>query len=354
MMNEKAAIEEAVKSRLSLLRAFTDKNTGRIICFDLMNVLMPLLENALLFGQGVPRVTENKAQEIRQHYIDVLTHVPTFVLAEDECRSLETIHRTYPDTKVYLSDFVPPDKIMPVTGFMYFANPLDDPTEDREPLAAIHAISWVISKNGDTPIHLLSIDDDSYLIELTIYFKTNGTLKAEIAPRLYPGACVAWGMDLDDGGRFSMDPEEEELATMYRHAYVKVFLAAIAVIRQKSFEAGEPRERLHKKVTDRVKHVRKQHPGLTNEIQVIRYRPKKSRTTKPSSNPTGRTQKVRSWVSPFWRRQICGKGRKEHKPMIVWAFQRGPEGGEEVGQERVFRTPRPLKTTPLPSSESQE
>lgn len=330
-MDEKSAVAQAIKGRISVLKLFNEPDLGMFTMLDLMQV--DFMKNPGI----VPKYAWH-AEEMRKFFIEGMTHAPTFIIPETECKTINDNWNAYPGARAFPSDILRP------TGFVFFAKPIDDPW-DKDPTASIQAMSWLVCKNIDAPLFIRDIEEDDFVLTLLVYGKGSPLATPEFMPRLYPLASVAWALDRANGGQLTDNLKMHLEGMKYRTTYMKVLLSFFAVMRQNAFQEGEPRTPLSGNMTDKVEGAKKEYPGYNPEVKVVRYRQRTGSGTASYKPKTGRRQKVRSWVAPFWK-WVWYPSLSDNKPCLIEPFARGPEGGKEVGATRIFKPAKALGEKP--------
>ncbi|MEV4575919.1 hypothetical protein AB0K16_22005 [Nonomuraea jabiensis] len=333
-MDEKAAIEEAVRSRLSFIRYLEGEKSGLLTMLDQMG-----------FGAD-PRQASifhmAKAEMMRQFCLEKMISASSFFLPKEECETLNRVWESYPTVRVPATDVLVPN------GFVYFEQPLVDP-QDQDPRTPIIAYSWSIDRANEAPHDIDTTNEDSWIISIMGYTDPSCILAVAMGeaigygkPVIYPNVTVVWELDTDDGGYLWNHPKREFVDHVARRSpYIKILQSFFAIIRQGAAEAKEPVART-KKTKDRIKHARKKFPELNGNIQVVRFK-QQTGSGNMLHEPIGTRRKmsVRSWTREHWRMQYY-PSTGENKPKLIRPYVRGPEGVKESGVERIFLPPKPL------------
>ncbi|WP_188187513.1 hypothetical protein [Nonomuraea sp. SYSU D8015] len=343
-MDEKAAVEEAVKSRLSLIRYFGDDKAGLRMMLSVM-LLTDMTGRPL--GPISPAQLRT-ANGLRLLNRDELVSGPTFVAPKDVCQLIEQTWESYPSKTAYATDILAP------TGFLYFEEPLPDPmppTDPDELPMPVAAMSWIVIPADDERIPFY---DDAHLpgahmLMLLIYTRIsdlNGPPDAN--PRVFPIASCVWTI----GDKGSMELWKEGLDPDFAKKrewspYVQIFLVWWRIIAQELLEVVEPKER-DKKTRTRLQSARRIHPNLNGKTQVTRFRMQTGSgdQTKETRSPSGREYTVRFYRRPYWRWQYFPSTGENKPKLIITKKLIGPEGAPIVGGERVFLPPKPLGQKP--------
>ncbi|MFI6495993.1 hypothetical protein [Nonomuraea typhae] len=329
-MDEKAAIEEAVRCRLSLLRYLEDEDRGRMLFLEQMGAF----DSGEGLTIGFPPGMMQTAGALRKHYHAELLHAPTWVIEEDVVETLADAWESYPSTTAYSTDVLTP------SGFALLARPVPDPEYGDETMA--HGIFWTVSDSATGAGSYLKVSDNAQVITIMFLGRLHGLPWHQYdPPRLYPYTSIVWQLDAPGGGHLWEDQVSSRIAETQRAPFVKFLLSLFSIIRDRLAEAQEPHERV-KRAADKLKHYRRKQPDLNSTIQVVRFRPRTGSGNKLSESSSGRKLTVRAWTRPFWRMQWY-PSTQENKPKLIRSFARGPEGAPEVGRERILLAPKPLK-----------
>lgn len=330
-MDEKAAIEKAVRDRLALLHWLEQVDKGN-------KLILTLCGWRYDFKELHP---DNQRQIVstRKFMYEKIRHGATFPLLSAECAALERSHSTYLTTKAFATDIIPP------VGMVHFEEPITDP-QDGDLRTPVQAIAWAVCKIADLPpMGYKPKEADAYALMIFGFMPDTmlGALKDR--PRLIPNVSVVWQLDVEGGGVVHADPARNARVTDNRAKYVKLLLTFFALLRQDYFEKQEPRE-VHKDVKNRLRHARKTHKALNTGIQVIRFRPRTGSGNKVSAKTgTGKKLTKSTWTMPHWKWQWYAK-TEENKPILVDSFVRGPDKTTDRGIEKIFRPAKPLGPKP--------
>ena len=333
-MDERAAIDRAVRSRLSLLRMYVNEKIGPALVAELVGL-----------GRIFPFVIAEQIQRIETAgtlIVRNLKQCHTFVLNEEESNTIIGSHATYGSTKADVSESLTPE------GFVYFAKPIPDPT-DSEPVYPIRAISWSVTAPEEAVMSLRGVPEmeDPYTLTMTVYTDLDnieGVSAGDLPCQIYPIAYILWAMGVEGGGSLRHYTGRDE-----RAPYIQVLLTFWALIQSRILddENDEKPVEKSKKTSDRLKHARKHIPDLNTTVKVVRYR-KRTSVGKANDRPSksGRKVTVRYWKSPFWK-WVWYPSLNDHRRRRIEPYQSGPVDAPEVGAERIFLPPKPPKEKPV-------
>ncbi|MFI6512874.1 hypothetical protein ACIBCT_35180 [Streptosporangium sp. NPDC050855] len=340
-MDEKAAVEEAVKSRLSLIKYFGDAQIG-------LRMMLAVMMVTDLSGIPLTKATPGQlstAAKLRDLHREELIAGPTFVPPVDVCQTLSEMWESYPSTTAYLTDILTP------TGFVHFAEPLPDPIPQDGNSMPVAAMSWMVLKADDERVTFFGDGDldGAYMLMLMIYARTTDLgMDPQENPRVLPVASVVWTIG-DEGTmelwKEGLDPNFAQ--KRQKSPYMQVLLSYFAIIRQELLERGEPKER-SKSNEMRLKSARRKHPNLNGKIQVTRFTQQtgSGKVRGSSAGGSGREYSVRFPRRKHWRWQWYEKTQENKPILIITKGLIGPAGAPVVGMERAFLTPKPLGPRP--------
>lgn len=332
-MDEKAAIEEAVRSRLSLHRALKHIHTGPHMIMQLLG-LRHLFEEAERQWHNIEHCASLLSRNLAQ--------CATFVLNDTESDTVIGSHESYPSNIAHASETVTPE------GFVYFSKPIPDPTK-REPYYPVRAISWSVTPPEEAlfPVYHVGDRDEEHTLTLVAYADSKHImdgLSVVSGTPIYPVAYVVWAIGVEGGGKLHKEPRPD--LRDERECYIKILLAFWALLHSEVLTQEEPVER-SKKTKDRLKHARKKDPRLNTAITVVRYRKRKPSGRKSNKSSNSRRKiSVQYWRRPFWK-WVYYPSLEDNRIRRIEPFLSGPEDAPIVGHERIFQPPKPAGPKPV-------
>jgi hypothetical protein len=337
-MDEKAAVEEGVRSRLSLIRHLSERGWGTMLLLDVMG----LADSRIGVVSHLTEAQLQVASSLREIWTEELVRSPVLVAPEDVCETLAEVWEAYPSATAYATDVLVP------SGMIFFAKPLQDPDE-KVPIP-LEGFVWIVIPSDDERVSAFRKDQPpgSFMLMLLGLSRASSLgLGTEKYPRLLPVSSVLWTIGLEGGGHFWGDDEDPVMATNQRTPYVKMLLTYFRILSQGLLEEdGKPKE-LDKRTPTRIKSARKLHPNLNGKIHVTRFRMETGSGDKTKERkPSGREYSVRFYRRPYWRWQFFPSTGERKPKLIITKKLIGPEGAPIVGGNRVFLPPKPIGPRP--------